>query len=244
MKLKFCSITLRSASGRNNLGRLVSFRKGGGFKRKLTILDWKRNILRIPALVQFIKYDSFRTAYIALLCYKTGFISHVLAPKMLKVGDEVVNTTLDFCYSLGDALPLRFISIGTLVHNVELYPGSGGQCVRAAGGFAKVLKQDVYYTHLKLPSGEERMFINSCKATIGVLSNERNHLKKFKKAGILRQLGVRPTVRGIAMNPVDHPNGGRTKGGTPFTDRWGNLSKGGRLKKPYNRLILKPHFKN
>lgn len=167
----------------------------------------------------FIKYDSTRTGYIAGICYKNGYFSHILAPKALKIGDELISSASDFSYLLGDCLPLRFLSIGSLIYNVELYPGSGGQIVRGAGNYAKVLKQELYYTLLRLPSGEERLFSNNCKATIGVVSNEMNHLMKYKKAGILRNLGVRPTVRGIAMNPVDHPNGGRTKGGTPFTDR-------------------------
>lgn len=241
--MKSFFVTVRSSSGRNNLGRLVSFRKGGGLKKKLTLLDWKRKLLDIPAIVNKKFYNSSTTAFASLLCYKNGVLSNILMPKGLKIGDEVISSNCDFLYSIGDCLPLKYISIGTLVHNVELYPLRGAQFVRAAGLFAKVLKQETFYTVLKMPSGEERIFNNYCNATIGVVSNESNYLKKYKKAGILRNLGVRPTVRGIAMNPVDHPNGGRTKGGTPFSDHWGNLSKGGRLVKPYNRLILKPRYK-
>lgn len=241
--MKFFSLSVRSSSGRNNLGRLVSFRKGGGLKKKLILIDFKRKILKIPALVKNVKYDSFRSGFISLLCYKNGYLSNIIAPKGLQIGDEVLSADCDYFYVVGDCLPLRFISIGTLIHNIEMYPGCGAQLVRSAGGFAKILKQDVYHTHLRMPSGEERMFSNLCKATIGVVSHETNYLKKYKKAGILRNLGVRPTVRGIAMNPVDHPNGGRTKGGTPFSDRWGNLSKGGRLNKAFNKLILKPRYK-
>lgn len=239
---KLC-FSLRSSSGRNNLGRLISFRKGGGLKKKLLFLDFKHAILKIPAIVKFIKYNSFRSSFVSLICYKNAYISHILSAKGLQKGDEILAANCDFIYNIGDTLPLRFISIGTLIHNIELYPFSGAQFVRSAGTFAKVLKQDLFYTHLRMPSGEERMLNNKCKATIGVVSNETHYLKKFKKAGILRNLGIRPTVRGIAMNPVDHPNGGRTKGGTPFSDRWGNLSKGGRLNKAFNKLILKPRYK-
>jgi large subunit ribosomal protein L2 len=217
--MKILYFPVRSSSGRNNLGRLISFRKGGGLKRKMLFLDFKRKILKIPALIKHIAYNSFRSSFISLLCYKNGYISHVLAAKGLKPGDEVFTANSDFIYTIGDTLPLRFISIGTLIYNIEIYPSSGAQFVRSAGVFAKILKQDLFYTHIRMPSGEERMFSNKCKATIGVVSNETHYLKKFKKAGILRNLGCRPTVRGIAMNPVDHPNGGRTKGGTPFSDR-------------------------
>lgn len=241
--MKQLKFTVRSSSGRNNFGRLISFRKGGGLKKKLLFLDFKRSFLRVPAIIKSINYNSFRSSFVSLICYKNGYISHVLSAKGLLKGDEILASNCDFVYNVGDSLPLRFISIGTLIYNIEIYPFSGAQFVRSAGNFAKVLKQDLFYTHLRLPSGEERMFNNKCKATIGVVSNETHYLKKFKKAGVLRNLGRRPTVRGIAMNPVDHPNGGRTKGGTPFSDRWGNLSKGGRLNKPFNKLILKPRYK-
>lgn len=217
--MKTLGFVVRSSSGRNNLGRLISFRKGGGLKKRLLFLDFKRAILNVPAIVKTINYNSFRSSFVSLLCYKNAYLSYALSAKGLCKGDEVFTANCDFVYNIGDSLPLRFISIGTLVYNVEIYPSSGGQFVRSAGAFAKVLKQDLFYTHLRMPSGEERMLNNRCKATIGVVSNETHYLKKVKKAGILRNLGRRPTVRGIAMNPVDHPNGGRTKGGTPFSDR-------------------------
>jgi large subunit ribosomal protein L2 len=217
--MKVFYFPVRSSSGRNNLGRLISFRKGGGLKKKLLFLDFKRTILKVPAIIKSVTYNSFRSSFISLICYKNGYISHILSAKGLKKDDEIIAASCDFVYNIGDTLPMRFISIGTLIYNIELYPFGGAQLVRSAGLFAKVLKQDLFYTHVRMPSGEERMINNKCKATIGVVSNETHYLKKFKKAGILRNLGRRPTVRGIAMNPVDHPNGGRTKGGTPFSDR-------------------------
>jgi large subunit ribosomal protein L2 len=237
-------ISVRSASGRNSKGRLTAHRKGGGLKKIYKIINFSCGLYNIPGIVRSIEYDSFRSSFVSLILYKNGLLTYILSVKGLNVGDIIFSSNNSFIYKNGDTLPLKFIQIGTFVHNIELYVGAGGVLIRAAGSSAKILRQTEFFTILRLRSGEERLFVNGCKATVGVLSNGGHKLVKFFKAGIMRNLGIRPTVRGIAMNPVDHPNGGRSKGGRPFTDRWGNLSKGGRLykNKLYNKFIVKARF--
>ena len=214
--------------GRNNQGRITSRFRGGGHKRRYRIVDFKRNKIGVPARVASLEYDPNRSARIALLRYADGEIAYILAPDGLKIGDAIVSSkSADI--QPGNALRLRFIPVGTMVHNIELKVGKGGQMVRSAGAAAQLMAKDGNYAQLRLPSGEVRMVHLDCRATVGQVSNLQHARVSHGKAGRSRWLGRRPHNRGVSMNPVDHPMGGgegRTSGGRHPCSPWGQLSKG------------------
>lgn len=235
--------TLSKSGGRNSYGRITSRHKGGGSRRHYRIIDFKRNKSGIPARVAAIEYDPNRTARLALLFYADGEKRYILCPVNLKVGDSVMSgPTADI--KPGNALPLSNIPLGTLIHNVELKMGKGGQIVRSAGTFAQLVAKDSDYAQVRLPSGEVRLVLTRCMATIGQVGNVENENLSLGKAGRSRWLGRRPSVRGVAMNPVDHPMGGgegRSSGGRHPCSPWGMPAKGfkTRKKKPSDSLIVK-----
>jgi large subunit ribosomal protein L2 len=215
----------RKSGGRNNHGHLTSFRKGGGHKQRYRIVDFKRRKFDVPATVERLEYDPNRTAFIALIRYDDGELSYILAPQRLRVGDKVVSGERSDIKP-GNALPLKNIPVGTIVHNVELKPEAGGKLARAAGTFVQLVGRDTDYALLRLGSGEVRRVHLECLATIGAVSNPDQQNIVIGKAGRSRWLGVRPVTRGIAMNPVDHPHGGRTNGGMHWVTPWGVSTKG------------------
>lgn len=232
-----------SKGGRNNRGRMTVRHQGGGHKRRYRIIDFKRNKPEVPATVQTIEYDPNRTARIALLAYVDGEKRYILAPDGLKVGDRVVSGPTA-APELGNSLPMINMPLGTQIHNIEMTPGKGGQIVRSAGTSAQLVAKTDRYVTVKLPSGEMRMFLGVCQATIGVLSNQDHMNVTLGKAGRSRWKGVRPTTRGVAMNPVDHPMGGgegKASGGHPRSP-WGLYSKGQKTrnrKKASNKFIIR-----
>ncbi|MFC5700970.1 50S ribosomal protein L2 [Cohnella faecalis] len=198
---------LSKRAGRNHQGKLTVRHHGGGHKRKYRIIDFKRTKDGIPARVATIEYDPNRTSYIALLNYADGAKTYIIAPKGLKVGDEIMSgPTADI--KVGNALPLENIPVGSVIHNIELKPGKGGQLVRAAGTEAQLLGKEGQYVTIRLASGEIRRILRQCRATIGTVGNQDHELINIGKAGRNRWLGKRPVVRGVVMNPVDHPHGG------------------------------------
>ncbi len=204
---KSLTAPLKGKSGRNYQGRITVRHRGGGAKRKYRIIDFKRNKDNIPAKVAAIEYDPNRSAYIALLNYVDGEKRYIIAPNGLKIGD-FVESGPDADIKVGNALPLRNIPVGTVIHNIELHPGRGGQMVRSAGNAAQLVAKEGNYGHVKLPSGEVRLVRLECRATVGQVGNVEHENISIGKAGRKRHLGFRPTVRGSAMNPVDHPHGG------------------------------------
>ena len=240
-------VSLKKSGGRNNNGRVTARHRGGGHKRRYRIIDFKRNKLEVPAKVATIEYDPNRTTRIALLHYVDGEKRYILAPQDLRVGDLVVSSaTADI--KPGNSLPLLNIPTGTLVHNVELKPGKGGQMARAAGSYAQLMAKEGKMAHLKLPSGEVRMVPVDCRATIGQLSNVEQENVSLGKAGRARWSGKRPRVRGVAMNPVDHPMGGgegKSSGGRHPCTPWGKPTKGYKTRKPKasDRYIVKHRSK-
>jgi len=214
--------------GRSNTGRITTRHIGGGHKRQYRIIDFKRNKLEVPAKVATIEYDPNRTARIALLVYSDGEKRYILAPDGLEVGRIVVaGKNADIL--VGNALPLRNIPVGSTVHNIEMKPGKGGQIARAAGTFAQLVAKEDDYAQLRMPSGEIRKIHLECYATIGTVGNLQHENIQLGKAGRTRWLGVRPTVRGVVMNPVDHPHGGgegRTSGGRHPVTPWGQPTRG------------------
>ncbi|MCP4749134.1 MAG: 50S ribosomal protein L2 [Desulfobacteraceae bacterium] len=233
----------KESGGRNNKGRITVRWRGGGHKRYYRIIDFKRNKDGIPAKVAAIEYDPNRSARIALLHYKDGEKRYILAPVNLKVGETVMSGT-DADIKPGNALPLANIPLGTQIHNIELRLGKGGQIVRSAGGFAQLMAKEEKYALVKLPSGEVRMVLLRCKATIGQLGNVMHENLSIGKAGRNRWKGRRPKVRGVAMNPVDHPMGGgegRSSGGRHPCSPWGMPTKGYRTRKnkQTDRYIVK-----
>lgn len=236
-------VSLPKSGGRNNLGRITARHRGGGHKRKYRIIDFKRDKDGIPAKVAAIEYDPNRSAHIALLHYVDGEKRYILAPNNLKVGDTVISGS-GVEVRTGNALPLREIPLGTHVHNIELYPGHGGQLARGAGTYAQVMAKEGKYAQVKLPSGEVRMILLECKATIGQVGNLDHENVSIGKAGRSRWMGRRPKVRGVAMNPVDHPHGGgegKSSGGRHPVTPWGVPTKGykTRKRKPSDKLIIK-----
>jgi large subunit ribosomal protein L2 len=225
---------LHKTGGRNNHGHMTSRHRGGGHKRQYRIIDFKRAKDNVPATVKTIEYDPNRTTRIALIEYADGEKSYILAPDGLKPGMTVMSgETAE--PRVGNALPLANVPIGLFVHNVEIYPGAGGQIIRSAGSAAQVSAREGKYVHLVLPSGEVRRFLGSCRATIGQLSNIEHEAVNLGKAGRSRWLGRRPHVRGKAMNPVAHPLGGgegRSNGGRHPCSPTGVLAKGGKTRKP------------
>ncbi len=200
-------IGLKKKGGRNNTGKITVRHRGGGNKRLYRIIDFKRDKIGVPAKVKAIEYDPNRSAYIALLTYMDGEKRYILAPLGLKVGDTVVSDETTEVKP-GNAMPLKNIPLGTMIHNIELTPGKGGTLVRAAGASAQLLAKEGNYAHIRMPSGEVRMIHLNCRATIGQIGNLDHENVNLGKAGIKRHKGFRPTVRGAAMNPVDHPHGG------------------------------------
>jgi len=219
---------LKKSGGRNSAGRITCRHRGGGHKRRYRQIDFKRNKIGVPAKVAAVEYDPNRSARIALLHYADGEKSYILAPDKLKVDDEVISSR-HADIKPGNALPLRFIPLGTLVHNVELKRGKGGQLVRCAGTSAQLMAKDDKYAHIRMPSSEVRLVGVDCRATIGQVSNGEHGNIEIGKAGKMRWLGRRPSVRGVAMNPVDHPMGGgegRSAGGRQPCTPWGKPTKG------------------
>jgi large subunit ribosomal protein L2 len=236
-------VPLKKTGGRNNHGRITVRHKGGGEKRKYRLIDFKRNKDEIAARVKTIEYDPNRSARIALVAYEDGEKRYILAPIGMNVGD-VIHSGQTADIKPGNAKMLKDIPVGTVVHNVELRPGKGGQLARSAGTYAQLLSKEGAYCHLRLPSGEIRLVKAECKASIGQVSNQEHENVSLGKAGRSRWLGIRPTVRGVAMNPVDHPHGGgegRTSGGRHPVTPWGKPTKGYKTrakKKPSNKYIV------
>ncbi len=224
---------LTKKGGRNNHGRLTARRRGGGHKRLYRMVDFKRSKFDVPATVERLEYDPNRTAFIALLKYEDGEQAYILAPQRLAVGDTVVaGKQVDV--RPGNAMPLGSAPVGTIVHNVELKPGKGGQIARSAGTYAQIVGRDQGYVILRLNSGEQRLVHGACMATVGAVSNPDHGNINLGKAGRSRWLGRRPAVRGVAMNPVDHPHGGgegRTSGGRHPVTPWGKPTKGKRTRR-------------
>jgi len=234
---------LKKTGGRNAHGRITCRHRGGGSKRRYRIIDFKRDKIGIPAKVASIEYDPNRSARIALLNYTDGEKRYILAPLKLAVGDVVLSGS-DVDIKPGNTLPLKNIPLGTHIHNIELRRGCGGQIVRSAGTYAQLMAKEDRYALIKLPSGEVRMVLINCRATIGQLGNAMHENISLGKAGAKRYLGRRPKVRGVAMNPVDHPMGGgegRSSGGRHPCSPWGMPTKGykTRGKKQSDRLIVK-----
>ena len=234
---------LSKSGGRNNQGRISMWHRGGGHKRSYRVVDFKRGKRGVPAIVERLEYDPNRTAFIALIKYEDGELSYILAPQRLAPGDTVIaGETADV--KPGNAMPLASMPIGTIVHNVEMKPGKGGQIARAAGTYVQLVGRDAGYTILRLNSGETRMLSAECMATVGAVSNPDNSNVSFGKAGRMRWKGRKPVVRGVAMNPVDHPHGGgegRTSGGRHPVTPWGKSTKGKRTRssKVSNKFILR-----
>ena len=235
---------LTKSGGRNNNGRITARHIGGGHKRKYRMVDFRRTKTDISATVERIEYDPNRSAFIALIKYDDGELSYILAPQRLAEGDKVL-AAQKTDIKPGNAMPLKNIPVGTIIHNVELKPGKGGQMGRAAGAYIQLVGKDSGYAQLKLRSGELRMVSGECMASIGAVSNPDNQNTNDGKAGRSRWKGKRPAVRGVAMNPVDHPHGGgegRTSGGRHPVTPWGKCTKGSRTrnkKKPSGKLIIR-----
>ncbi len=229
---KSLTVGIANSGGRNNLGRITAWHRGGGHKKKYRLVDFKRKLWDIEATVERIEYDPNRTAFIALIRYDNGELSYILAPQRLAVGDKVVaGEKADI--KPGNALPLKNIPVGTIVHNVEMKPGKGGQIARSAGSYVQLVGKDSGYALLRLRSGEVRLVRAECMATIGAVSNPDHQNVNFGKAGRMRWLGRRPVVRGVAMNPIDHPHGGgegKTSGGRHPVTPWGKPTKGKRTR--------------
>lgn len=231
--VKTLTVGKSKTGGRNNQGRITSWHRGGGHKQKYRIIDFKRNKFDVVATVERIEYDPNRTAFIALIRYTDGELSYIIAPQKLAVGDQVVSSlTADI--KPGNAMPLKNIPIGAIIHNVEMKPGKGAQLARSAGGYIQLVGKDVGKAQLRLRSGEVRIVSIDCMATIGVVSNPDQKNIQIGKAGRNRWLGKRPVVRGVAMNPIDHPHGGgegRTSGGRHPCTPWGKSTKGKKTRK-------------
>ena len=229
--------------GRNNLGRITTRHQGGGYKQRYRVIDFKRNKDGVVATVERLEYDPNRSAHIALLIYVDGERRYMIAPKGLQRGDRVESGE-DVAVKSGNALPLKSIPIGTMIHCIELRPGKGAQLARSAGAGAQLLAREGQYATLRLRSGEMRKVLVACRATIGEVGNMENSLRSLGKAGAARWRGRRPTVRGVAMNPVDHPHGGgegRTSGGRHPVTPWGVKTKGKKTRhnKRTNKLIVR-----
>jgi large subunit ribosomal protein L2 len=234
---------LTGKGGRNNTGRITARRRGGGAKRLYRIVDFKRSKLDIPGKVIRLEYDPNRTAFIALIGYADGEQAYILAPQRLAVGDTVIaSARADI--KPGNAMPFSALPIGTIVHNVEMKPGKGGQIARSAGTYVQFVGRDGGYAQIRLSSGELRLVRQECMATVGAVSNPDNSNQNLGKAGRTRHMGKRPSVRGVAMNPIDHPHGGgegRTSGGRHPVTPWGKKTKGPRTRnnKATDKMIVR-----
>ena len=241
--LKSLTAGLSKKGGRNNTGRITMRRKGGGHKVKYRIIDFKRNKSDIAGTVERIEHDPNRSSYIALIKYDDGEMNYILAPKDLKIGEKIIageNTEI----KIGNCMPMSNIPVGIDIHNIELKVGCGAQLARSAGSSTQIVGKSDGYVAIKLPSGEQRKVREECKATIGVLSNIDKKNQKLGKAGRKRWLGVRPSVRGVAMNPIDHPHGGgegKTSGGRDPVTPWGKPTKGKKTRnnKRTDKFIIK-----
>ncbi|MEQ8710546.1 MAG: 50S ribosomal protein L2 [Rhodospirillales bacterium] len=223
---------LTKKGGRNNTGRITARRRGGGHKRRYRVIDFKRNKTGMSATVERIEYDPNRTAFIALLKYEDGEVAYIIAPQRLKAGDVVVSDDRADIKP-GNCLPLKNIPVGTIIHNIEMKVGKGAQIARSAGTYGQLVGKDAGYAQLRLSSGELRLVLGECRATVGAVSNADNQNINLGKAGRNRWLGKRPAVRGVAMNPIDHPHGGgegRTSGGRHPVTPWGKPTKGKRTR--------------
>jgi large subunit ribosomal protein L2 len=230
------------SGGRNNNGRITAYHRGGGHKRRYRLIDFKRRKFDVPGTIDRLEYDPNRSAFIALVIYEDGEKAYILAPQRVQPGDKVVaGERVDI--RPGNAMPMQNIPVGTIVHNIEMRPGAGGKIARSAGTYAQLVGKDQGYAQLRLSSGEMRMVRGECIATIGAVSNSDHQNRKLGKAGRTRWMGKRPTVRGVAMNPIDHPHGGgegRTSGGRHPVTPWGKPTKGARtrVKKASDKLII------
>ena len=234
---------LRKKGGRNNTGRITARRRGGGHKRRYRMIDFRRNKFDVVGTVERLEYDPNRTAFIALINYEDGERQYIIAPQRLAIGDKIISgEQVDI--KPGNAMPMKNIPVGTIIHNIEMKPGKGAQMARSAGTYVQLIGKDQGYVQLRLSSGELRMVRGECMATIGAVSNPDQQNIKLGKAGRNRWLGKRPSVRGVAMNPIDHPHGGgegRTSGGRHPVTPWGKPTKGKRTRsnKKTDRLIMR-----
>ena len=240
--IKSLTVGKKSSSGRNNLGRITSRRRGSGHKQKYRKIDFFRNKHDIEAMVERVEYDPNRTSHIMLLKYEDGERAYMLAPQNIKIGDKIISGSKKEI-KIGNCMPLQDIPVGTAIHNVEIIPGGGAKIARAAGSSVQITGSDGEYSIIKLASGEIRKIISRAKATIGVLSNPDQKNIKIGKAGRSRWLGIRPSVRGVVMNPVDHPHGGgegKSSGGRNPVSPWGQSAKGlkTRNNKRTNKYII------
>ena len=238
---------LTKSGGRGGGGRIAVRFRGGGAKRLYRLVDFKRRKFDMPATVERIEYDPNRTAFIALIKYEDGELAYILAPQRLKAGDVVIAAERADVKP-GNAMPLRGMPIGTIIHNIELKPAKGGQVARSAGAYAQLVGRDAGYAQIRLGSGELRMVLDSCIATVGAVSNPDHMNESLGKAGRARHKGFRPHVRGVAMNPVDHPHGGgegRTSGGRHPVTPWGRPTKGSktRTNKATDKFIIRSRHK-
>lgn len=234
---------LKVTAGRNNNGRITSRHKEGGAKKLYRIIDFKRNKLNIEGVVKAIEYDPFRNCRIALVCYIDGEKRYILQPNGLKVGDKILAANEGIDVKVGYSMKLKAIPLGSIIHNIELYPGAGGQIARSAGASAQLMGREGKYSIIKMPSGEMRYILEECRATIGSIGNEDYINISLGKAGRARYLGIRPQTRGSAMNPIDHPHGGgegKTGSSGHPVSPWGTPTKGykTRRKKSSDRLII------
>jgi large subunit ribosomal protein L2 len=224
---------LSSKAGRNNTGRIMTRRRGGGAKKSYRIVDFKRRKFDVEAKIERLEYDPNRTAFIALIKYLDGEQSYILAPQRVKVGDKVIaGAKVDV--KPGNAMPMKAMPVGTIIHNVEMKPGKGGQIARSAGAYAQLVGRDGAMAQVRLQSGEVRLILGECMATVGAVSNPDHMNQSLAKAGRNRNKGKRPSVRGVVMNPVDHPHGGgegRTSGGRHPVTPWGKPTKGAKTRK-------------
>lgn len=237
-------LPLKKSGGRNNKGRISIRFRGGGHKRAYRIIDFKRDKIGIEGIVESIEYDPNRSARIALIKYLDGERRYIICPAGLKVGDRIISSDKEADILPGNSLPLRHIPVGTIIHNIELRKGKGGQLVRSAGAGAQILAKEGDYAHIKLPSSEVRLIHIDCRATVGQVGNLDHENISIGKAGRTRWIGRRPHVRGTAMNPVDHPHGGgegKTKGGRIPVTPWGQYTKGykTRRNKKTSKFIVK-----
>ncbi|MCY3675929.1 MAG: 50S ribosomal protein L2 [Paracoccaceae bacterium] len=231
--VKSLSEGLNSKGGRNNLGRITVRHRGGGAKRLYRKIDFKRKKLDVTGTVERFEYDPNRSAFIALIKYEDGEMSYIVAPQRLAVGDKIVSSNRADIKP-GNAMPFAGMPIGTIVHNIEMKPGKGGQIARAAGTYAQFVGRDGGYAQLRLSSGELRVVHQNCRATVGAVSNPDNSNINLGKAGRVRNMGIRPTVRGVVMNPVDHPHGGgegKSSGGRHPVTPWGKPTRGMKTRK-------------
>jgi large subunit ribosomal protein L2 len=233
----------KKTGGRNNLGRVTAFQRGGGHKQRYRIIDWKRKKFDVPATVERLEYDPNRTAFIALINYQDGEKAYIIAPQRLQPGDVVVSAE-KADIKPGNAMMLKSMPVGTIIHNIEMKFGKGAQLCRSAGTYAQLVGRDQGFAQIKLASGELRVVPENCMATVGAVSNPDHMNQNFGKAGRQRWKGIRPHVRGVAMNPVDHPHGGgegRTSGGRNPVTPWGKPTKGAKTRKnkKTNKFIIR-----